>query len=104
MIRYSITLSKYCHIDMYRRSLLSMCAFYVCTCLCVCACVRTCVCVCMYNIMSTYIHTQVSLSVLKCVKIHRRSDIFDKNLSLAIFDELLVRQINQGLPKILLQK
>ena len=71
-------------------------------CLChVCAhmCMHMCVCV----DTSVYIYAQVSSSLLEYVKIYHKSDTFNKHSSLAIFDEHLVRQSNQGLPKIFLQ-
>ena len=55
---------------------------------------------CMCVDMSVYIYAQVSSSLLEYVKIHHISGTFS---SLAIFDENLVRQTNQGLPKILPQ-
>ena len=70
---------------MYRRSLLCACAMYAHTC------------------ASVYIYPQMSSSLLEYVKIHHRSDTFSKHSSLVIFDEHLVRQTNQGLPKILPQ-
>ena len=63
-------------------------------------CVRVCVCgyVCLY-----IIYAQVSSSLLEYVKIYHRSGTFNKHSSLTIFDGHLVRQTNQGLPKILPQ-
>ena len=80
---------------MYRRSLVCACAVYAHAhaCICVCVCVDT----------SAYIYAQVSSSLLKYVKIYHISGTFNKHSSLAIFDEHLVRQTNQGLPKILPQ-
>ena len=87
MIQYSIIVLIDCHIDMYRRSLVCACAMYVHTHACVCVCVDT----------SVYIYAQMSSSLLEYVK------KFNKHSSLAIFDEHLVRQTNQGWPKILAQ-
>ena len=73
-------------------------------CLCrVCArtCLRVCVCVCVNT--SVYIYAQVSSSLLKYVKIYHMSGTFNKHSSLAIFDKHLVKQTNQGWPKILPQ-
>ena len=84
IIRYSITVLIYCHIDIYRRSLLCACAVY--------ASARAYICVCVY------IYTQVSSSLLEYVKIYHRGGTFNKHSSLAIFNEHLVRQTNQGLP------
>ena len=81
---------------MYRRFLVCACAVYAhCTCLRMCVCLDT----------SVYIYAQVSSSLLKYVKDipHRMSGTFNKHSSLAIFDEHLGRQTNQGLPKILPQ-
>ena len=97
MIQYSITVLIDCHIDMYRRSLVCACAVYVHAraCICVCACV--CVCVDMF----VNIYTQVTRV---CQDIpHHMSGRFNKHSSLAIFDKHLVRQTNQGWPKILPQ-
>ena len=67
-------------------------------CLCrVCAC--TCLRMCVYEYICVYIRT----SLLKYVKIYHMSGTFNKHSSLTIFDEHLVRQTNQGLPKILPQ-
>ena len=93
MMQYSITILIYCHIDMYRRSLLCVCAVYAHACACICVCVD----------MSVYTYVQVSSSLVEYVKIYHRSGTFNKNSSLAIFDEHLVRQTNQGWPKILPQ-
>ena len=51
----------------------------------------------------SHIYAQVSSSLLEYVKIYPKSGTFNKHSSLAIFDEHLVRQTNQGLPKILPQ-
>ena len=75
---------------MYCRSLLCACAVYAHTCACIC------VCVCVDA--SVYIYAQVSSSLLEYVKIYHKSDTFNKHSSLAIFNEHLVRQTNQGLP------
>ena len=61
-----------------------------------------CVCVCGY-VCVYIIYAQVSSSLLEYVKIYHRSGTFNKHSSLAIFDKHLVRQTNQGLPKILPQ-
>ena len=53
--------------------------------------------------LCVYIYAQVSLSLLEYIKINHMSDAFNKHSGLAIFDEHLVRQTNQGLPKILPQ-
>ena len=45
----------------------------------------------------------MNLSALEYVKIYHRNGTFNKHPSLAIFDEDLVRQTNQGLPVILSQ-
>ena len=76
--------------------------------LCLCrVCARThvpaCVCVCVCVDTSMHIYAQVSSSLLGYVKIYHMSGTFNKHSSLAIFDEHLVRQTNQGLPKILPQ-
>ena len=84
MIQYSITILIDCHIDMYRRSLVCACAVY--------AHARACVCVCVWIRLCIHIYTQVSLSLLKYVKIYHMSGTFNKHSSLAIFDEHLVRQ------------
>ena len=92
MIRYSITVLIDCHIDMYCRSLVCACAVYEHTRTCI-KCVRGYVCV--------YIYTQVTRV---CQDIpHHMTGTFNKHLSLAIFDKHLVRQTNQGWPKILPQ-
>ena len=71
-------------------------------CLCrVCACTCMRVCVCGY--VCVYIYAQVSSSLLEYVKIYHSRGTFHKHSSLAIFDVYLVRQINQGLPKVLPQ-
>ena len=71
-------------------------------CLCrVCAHMYMRMCVCVDT--SVYIYAQVSSSLLEYVRIYHKSGTFNKHSSLAIFDEHLVRQTNQGLPKILLQ-
>ena len=70
---------------MYRRSLLCACTVYVHMC------------------APVYIYAQGSSNLLEYVKIYHMSDTFNKHSSLAIFDEHLVRQTNQGLPKILPQ-
>ena len=93
MIQYSITVLIDCHIDLYLRSLVCAHAMYAHAhaCICVCVCVDTFV----------YIYTQVTRV---CQDIpHHMSDTFNKHLSLAIFDKHLVRQTNQGWPKILPQ-
>ena len=61
--------------------------------------------VCVYVCVDTsaYIYALVSSSLLKYVKIYNRSGTFNKHSSWAIFDEHLVNQTNQGLPKILSQ-
>ena len=67
------------------------CLHNVCVCVCVCVCVDTLV----------YIYTQVTRV---CQDIpHHMSGTFNKHSSLAIFDKHLVRQTNQGWPKILPQ-
>ena len=76
--------------NIYRRSLVCPCAVYAHACACVYACVDT----------SVYIYAQVSSSLREYVKIYHISGTFNKHLSLGIFDEHLVRQTNQGLPKI----
>ena len=72
----------------------SLCLCYVCACTClhnVCVCVDTIV----------YIYTQVTRV---CQDIpHHMSGTFNKHSSLAIYDKHLVRQTNQGWPKILPQ-
>ena len=60
-----------------------------------------CVYVCVHT--SVYINAQVSSSLLEYVKIYQNSGTFNKHSSLANFDEHLVGQTNQGLPKILPQ-
>ena len=78
---------------MYCRSLVCACAVCAHACACVCVCVDT----------SVYIYAQVSSSLLKYVKIYHMSGTFNKQSSLAIFDKHLVKQTNQGWPKILPQ-
>ena len=92
MIRYSITVLIDCHIDMYCRSLVCACAVYAHAHACI-----MCVCVDMF----VYIYTQVTRV---CQDIpHHMSGTFNKDSSLAILDKHLVRQTNQGWPKILPQ-
>ena len=74
---------------MYCRSLLCACAVYAHACACICVCG----CVCVY----------ICTSEFKSPKISHGSGTFNKHSSLAIFDEHLVWQTNQGLPKILPQ-
>ena len=64
-------------------------------------CVYMSACVCLHR--SVYICAHISSSVLEYVKIYCSSGTFDKHSNLSIFDKHLVCQINQGLPKILLQ-
>ena len=92
MIRYSITILIDCHIDMHRRSLVCACAVYAhAHAYIMCVCVDTFV----------YIYTQVTRV---CQDIpHHMSGTFTNHSSLAIFDKHLVRQTNQGWPKILPQ-
>ena len=87
MIRCSVTVFIYCHIDMYRRSLFSLCV---------------CVCVCVDTTVYTFIRT----GEFKSPRVCQETGVvrtFNKHSSLAIFDKHLVRQTNQGLPKILPQ-
>ena len=91
MIQYSITILIDCHIDLYRRSLVCARAMYAHAHACICVCVDTFV----------YIYTQATRV---CQDIpHHMSGTFNKHSSLAIFDKHLVRQTNQGWPKILPQ-
>ena len=91
IIQYSITVFIDCHIDVYCRSQVCACSVYAHT--------HACVCVCVDTFM--YIYTQVTRV---CQDIpHHISGTFKKHSSLAIFDEHLVRQTNQGWPKILPQ-
>ena len=76
---------------MYCRFLVCACALYAHASECVCVCVD----------ISVYIYAQVSSSLLEYVKIYHISGTFNKHSSYAIFDEHLVRQTNQGSPKIL---
>ena len=83
---------------MYRRSLVCACAVYAHARACI-MCVCVCVCVCVDTLV--YIYTQVTRV---CQDIpHHMSGTFNKHSSLAIFDKHLVRQTNQGWPKILPQ-
>ena len=62
--------------------------------LCLCrVCTRTCLRMCVCG-TSVYIYAQVSLSLLKYVKIYLMSGTFNKHSSLAIFDEHLGKQTN----------
>ena len=57
--------------------------------------------VCVWICLCIYVYTQVTRV---CQDIpHHMSGTFNKHSSLAIFDEHLVRQTNQGSPKILPQ-
>ena len=91
MIQYSITVIIYCHIDLYHRSLVCAHAMYAHAHACIRVRVDTFV----------YIYTQVTRV---CQDIpHHMSGTFNKHSSLAIFDKHLVRQTNQGWPKLLPQ-
>ena len=94
MLRYSITVLIDCHIDMYRRSLVCACAAY--------AHARACImCVCVWIRLCIIIYTQVT-RVRQDIP-HHMSGTFNKHSGLAIFDKHLIRQTNQGWPKILPQ-
>ena len=77
----------------------SLCLCRVCARMCLCASARTRACVCV----DTSVYIYICTSELKSPKIYHMSGTFNKHSSLAIFDEHLVRQTNQGLPKILPQ-
>ena len=71
---------------MYRRSLLCVGA----------VCADACVCM---KCVLRFVH--ICASVQEYVKVYHRNGMSNKHPSLAIFDEHLVRQTNQGLPAIL---
>ena len=82
MMRYSVTVLIYHHINMYCRSLPCACAL--------CVCIHTYVCIC--------IRTSEFKSPRVCMSRYATGVVrtFSKHSSSAIFNEHLVRQVYQG--------